>query len=196
MEKAHPHFNPSSLLWAHEIRRENIHLLNEIDSTRAAFSQQKQTTKRLEQSTAQLAKQVKEVDNENRSLHKQIRDVQVKLDKANEFEDLVTMRIDGIKNDAQNAAAEKTGLLDRRIDLLEADMGKRKEKMDRLEMDMQMVAHRPPPPGHQAMMESVVRDMLQREMEKSMALNASFLGISDFIFPFVDLLFFTVDKHV
>ncbi|TQB69470.1 hypothetical protein MPDQ_001830 [Monascus purpureus] len=71
--------SPSSLLWAHEIRRENIHLLNQLDATRTSLSSTTQTTQTLKQSVAELTQLVRELGAENRVLHDTLDDVQRKL---------------------------------------------------------------------------------------------------------------------
>lgn len=71
--------SPSSLLWAHEIRRENIHLLNQLDATRTSLSSTTQTTQTLKQSVAELTQLVRELGAENRVLHDTLDDVQRRL---------------------------------------------------------------------------------------------------------------------
>ena len=45
---------PTTLLWAHEIRRENIHLVNELDTTKATLATTTTTLNTLQQTVSSL----------------------------------------------------------------------------------------------------------------------------------------------
>lgn len=45
---------PTTLLWAHEIRRENIHLVNELDTTKATLATTTTTLNALQQTVSSL----------------------------------------------------------------------------------------------------------------------------------------------
>lgn len=53
----------SSLLWAHEIRRENIHILNELDTTKTNLQGTTSSLATLEQALASLNETVKKLQN-------------------------------------------------------------------------------------------------------------------------------------
>lgn len=47
-------YNPTNLLWAHEIRRENIHLINELDTTKVTLATTTTTLNALQQTVSSL----------------------------------------------------------------------------------------------------------------------------------------------
>lgn len=60
-----PQWDPTapSLLWAHELRRENIHLINRLDATHAEITSLTSTVAELQRTTAHLTEQITTVDN-------------------------------------------------------------------------------------------------------------------------------------
>lgn len=93
--------NPSSLLWAHEIRRENIHLAEEIHIAKASLTSTVDTINDLNQTVNELTRQVKQVE-------------------ANTIEHLECLDI-RITNGSDN--------LLRRVEALEIENGRLKEEL-------------------------------------------------------------------
>ncbi|PLB38340.1 uncharacterized protein BDW47DRAFT_125490 [Aspergillus candidus] len=87
------HWNPTapSLLWAHELRRENIHLINRLDTAHAELTSLTSTVAELRRTTAHLAEQITTVDNRYEA------------------------RLDGLRD----GFTQRVDLLVRRVDVLE-----------------------------------------------------------------------------
>ncbi|KAE8134238.1 hypothetical protein BDV38DRAFT_166019 [Aspergillus pseudotamarii] len=93
---------PSSLLWAHEIRRENIHLAEEIHKAKADLTSTVDTINDLKQTVNELTRQVKQVEN-------------------NAIEDLQCLDI---------RIANGSDALLRRVEALEIENGRLKEELE------------------------------------------------------------------
>lgn len=65
-----------SLLWAHEIRRENIHLTDQLDNTKATLASTVSTTNALNQSATELQAVVQELRTETRRLDDRLGDLE------------------------------------------------------------------------------------------------------------------------
>ncbi|QMW25522.1 hypothetical protein G4B84_000767 [Aspergillus flavus NRRL3357] len=74
---------PSSLLWAHEIRRENIHLADEIHKIKVDFTSTVDTLNDLKQNINELSRQVKQAE-ANASEHLKCLEIRL-LDGSNEL---------------------------------------------------------------------------------------------------------------
>jgi chromosome segregation ATPase len=65
-----------SLLWAHEIRRENIHLTDQLDNTKATLASTVSTINALDQSVTELQAVVQELRTETRRLDNRLGDLE------------------------------------------------------------------------------------------------------------------------
>ncbi|KAB8229234.1 uncharacterized protein BDW43DRAFT_315218 [Aspergillus alliaceus] len=70
-------FSPSSLLWAHEIRRENIHLADELHRTKADLASTVGAVKDLRQNFSELSQQVRQADTDG---SEQFKTIEVKFE--------------------------------------------------------------------------------------------------------------------
>ncbi|KAL2008827.1 hypothetical protein VTN00DRAFT_7021 [Thermoascus crustaceus] len=86
--------NPASLLWAHEIRRENIHLVDRIEGMGVTLASTAEMALTLKTSVAELATLVEQLAAENRELRNELKDVQTLVNEnrglRNELRDIET----------------------------------------------------------------------------------------------------------
>lgn len=68
--------NPASLLWAHEIRRENIHLVDRIEGMGVTLASTAEMAFTLKTSVTELATLVEQLAAENRELRNELKEVQ------------------------------------------------------------------------------------------------------------------------
>lgn len=119
---------PASLLWAHEIRRENIHLLNQLDSTRSTLSTTIQTTETLKQSISDLSQVVQELKTENRLLRDELKDVQAKLTGLD-------ARVDATATTTADTGT-RLEALEKRVGVFEGENVRVRERIDGFEGDL------------------------------------------------------------
>ena len=180
--------NPTSLLWAHEMRRENIHLLNQILATQTALSTTTNTTHKLEQTNKDLTESITKLSIENRDLDIKLRDIHVKL---NDLDKKTTVISRGVENaittaNKSNESRESESVftdavldairpsfdaLNGHLHTLEGKMVEGKEMMNKLEKQVSVVATPATPmpvatAGIPPGIENLVRDMVLREMER------------------------------
>ena len=122
-----------SLLWAHEIRRENIILTNQLDDMKVSLDSAVATTNALKQSMKELQELVQQLGRENQQLDNRLRESE---ERASKIESLA-LQIRGLQD--ENAALRER--LDRFERELTARRGIKGEVLDemramlRLEMD-------------------------------------------------------------
>lgn len=98
-----------SLLWAHEIRRENIHLTNQLDSTKATLASVVATANELKQSVRELQELAQQLNKENQQLSNRLRESESRASKTEslvlqvgELQDANTIlreRVDGFERE-------------------------------------------------------------------------------------------------
>ncbi|KAH8426732.1 uncharacterized protein LDX57_004465 [Aspergillus melleus] len=111
MEPSRPPIsNPSSLLWAHQIRREHIHLVQQIDILKADIAVATDTMNDLKQGLEELTRQVEDTRQCNAQLQGNLLQLEGRLDTR-----LHSMlgRINGLESE--------NGLLKTRVEVLEAE---------------------------------------------------------------------------
>ncbi|PKX91850.1 uncharacterized protein P174DRAFT_514255 [Aspergillus novofumigatus IBT 16806] len=97
-----------SLLWAHQIRRENIHLVNQLDSTRADLAGAISTIKELKQQLNELREHAQTADTNHDACDRKLKDIPGRIE----------TRLEGISS---------------RIDAVECENGRLKERLDGIE---------------------------------------------------------------
>lgn len=85
-----------SLLWAHEIRRENIHLADQLDKTRTSAASAVTTTNALKQSVTDLQKLVQQLRGENVRLDDRLRESE---SRASEKIESLLLRVEGLQDE-------------------------------------------------------------------------------------------------
>lgn len=91
-----------SLLWAHEIRRENIHLADQLDNTKASIASAVTTTNALKQSVTELQKLVQQLRGENVRLDDRLRESE---SRASEKIESLVLRVERLQD--ENAVLRK-----------------------------------------------------------------------------------------
>ncbi|KAL1999613.1 hypothetical protein VTN02DRAFT_4270 [Thermoascus thermophilus] len=79
-ESSAPNENPASLLWAHEIRRENIHLVDRIEGMGVTLASTAEMALTLKTSVTELATLVEQLAAENRGLRSELKEVRTLVD--------------------------------------------------------------------------------------------------------------------
>ncbi|KAI9045608.1 uncharacterized protein KD926_008024 [Aspergillus affinis] len=111
MEPSHPpNPNPSSLLWAHQIRREHIHLVHQIDTLKADLAVATDTMNDLRHDLEALTSQVEDT----KQCNAQVEGTLLRLeDRLNEQLHTILERMNGLETE--------NGLLKTRVEVLEAE---------------------------------------------------------------------------
>lgn len=123
--------NPSSLLWAHQLRREHVHIVNQIDTLRADIAVATETMNDLKESLEALNRQVEET--EQQTTHNQANLLQL--------EDRLNGRLHSVLERINDLETEN-GVLKTRLEALERQ---REDERERKATDKVLPQQKKPP---------------------------------------------------
>ena len=143
--------SPTSLLWAHQIKRENGHLLNRIQKLESAHAQADSRLKAAESAAnahasediAALAEQVKALDGRevDRRLDRMERDVISKLDDVQTETEAVVLKVSSMERDDAVAEEERRKAFNKEKALLKR-VAEVEENLKRYEHSLDQVGRR------------------------------------------------------
>ncbi|RMJ22976.1 hypothetical protein PHISP_06143 [Aspergillus sp. HF37] len=133
-----------SLLWAHEIRRENIHLMDQLDNTKASLASTVSTTNALNQSVTELQAVVQELRTETRRLDERLQGLERCGAGAAEKIEALARRVEGLRdeNAALRERVENGGVTRRREGVMREEILADARRMVRVEMEGFMAVSR------------------------------------------------------
>lgn len=120
----------TSLLWAHQIRRENVHLINRIDSLERTLSSATETALEAKHGVANLEALAQSLTADNKELRDELKAIGARLDLVIETSDSRT----GISKDDITRLKADVEALDPRIRVLEDEEAGLRAGLSTLEM--------------------------------------------------------------